>query len=167
MNSAKPCFAGYVCNTLKKKMSNAAKKKNPLSKKEIEDKKYIAYILYMAGKDQKDIAEQVGVTPKTISEWAKVGAWKQKRSAATITRDELINKVLSNVNKMLDNALAEDQDTNYASLADQLIKMTGAIEKLDRKNNVVYNIEAFTGFNKYLLQRMQEDKSVSSELVKQ
>lgn len=141
-------------------------KKKSLTRKEIEDKKQIAYILYMSGEDQNDIAERVDVTPKTISEWATKGAWKQKRTAGTITRDELINKVLLNLNAMLDEAMTEDTDTNFASLSDQLIKMAGAIEKLDRKNNVVYIIEAFTIFNKYLLQRSQEDKSISSDTVK-
>lgn len=133
----------------------------------MEDRKRIAYVLFMSGEDQNDIAQQVGVTAKTIGEWVKAGAWKKKRTASTITRDELINKVLSNVNTMLDEAMQQNADTNYASLADQLIKMTGAIEKLDRKNNVVYNIETFTHFSKYLLQRMQQDKTLRPETVKQ
>jgi hypothetical protein len=149
-------------------MARTVKAKKPrLTKKEIESKKLIAEIMFMDFEDQKVIAEAVGISEKTIGEWKVAGGWERKRSAKTISRDELVNKLLSNINTMLDEAMSEDAETNFSSLADQLIKMTNAIEKLDRKNNVVYNIETFTNFNRYLLQRMQEDKTLTAEIVKQ
>lgn len=137
-----------------------------LTKKELENKKQIASIMYMAFEDNKIIAETTGVTPKTIGDWAELGKWKSKRSAGTITRDELVNKLLSNINKMLDDAMEEDADTNFASLSDQLIKMTNAVEKLDKKNNIIYNIETFITFNKWLQQRLVGDGKLTLENTK-
>jgi hypothetical protein len=137
-----------------------------LTKKELENKKQIASIMYMAFEDNKIIAETTGVTAKTIGDWAELGKWKSKRSAGTITRDELVNKLLSNINKMLDDAMEEDADTNFASLSDQLIKMTNAVEKLDKKNNIIYNIETFITFNKWLQQRLVGDGKLTLENTK-
>jgi hypothetical protein len=138
---------------------------NPrLTKKEIQNKKQIAYVMYMAFEDNKIIAETLDVTPKTIGDWAEAGHWKTKRSDGTITRDELVNKCLLSLNKILDKALEEGGDDK--NLADDLAKMSKTIETLDKKNNIVYNIETFFGFNKYLLIRMQEDKALHPDLVK-
>lgn len=135
-----------------------------LTKKEIENKKQVAYIMYMAFEDNKVIADTLGVSAKTITEWVREGHWKTKRSAGTITRDELVNKCLLSLNKILDDAIAEGGDNK--NLADDLAKMSKTIETLDKKNNVVYNIETFTGFNKYLLQRMQDDSTLDADKVK-
>lgn len=145
-------------------MSKAVKRKKQLTKKEYEDKEQLAYLMYMAGTEQKVIAEELDLNPKTISDWATKGKWKHKRTAGTITRDELVNKCLTTLNMLLDDALQEGADN--AKLPDDLVKMANTIEKLDKKNNVVYNIETFTGFNKYLLLRMQEDKQLTPETVK-
>ncbi|NNV54536.1 terminase [Limnovirga soli] len=141
-------------------------KKGRLNKKEMEAKKLIAEIMFMDFEDQNVIAESVGVTPKTISSWKQEGMWEKKRSAKTISRDELVNKLLTNINVMLDQAVADGADSNFGALADQLIKMTNSIEKLDKKNNVIYNAETFQNFNRYLLQRMNDDKNLTLDTIK-
>ncbi|MGQ0737656.1 MAG: terminase gpP N-terminus-related DNA-binding protein [Bacteroidota bacterium] len=145
-------------------MSKAVKRKKQLTKKEYEDKEQLAYLMYMAGTEQKLIAVELDLNPKTISDWATKGKWKYKRTAGTITRDELVNKCLTTLNKILEDAMEEGAD--MSKLPDDLVKMANTIEKLDKKNNVVYNIETFTGFNKYLLLRMQEDKQLIPDTVK-
>jgi len=138
--------------------------KTRLTKKEIENKKLIAYTMYFAFEDNKVIAEAVGVTPKTITDWVNEGKWKSKRTASTITRDELVNKCLSALNIILEKAMEDGAD--MSKLPDDLIKMGNTIEKLDKRNNVVYNIETFIGFNKFLLGRMPDDKTLTPELLK-
>lgn len=132
-----------------------------LSKKELEQKKFMAEVMYMNFADQKVIAEDVGVSSQTISGWVNAGKWKEKRSAATITRPELVNKVLANINKMLNDAIENGDDTDFASLSDQLIKMTNTVEKLDKKNNVVNKMETFMAFNKWLVRRLTVDSKLT------
>ena len=50
--------------------------------------------------------------------------------------------------------------------ADEMIKATAAIEKLDKKTNVVTLIEVFGAYNKWLVSRMQIDPDLTPELVK-
>jgi uncharacterized protein YjcR len=136
-----------------------------LTKKEIETKKVIAYAMYMANEDNKVIAETLEVTAKTITDWVTAGKWKTKRSAGTITRDQLVNKCLAALEKILEKATEEDAD--MTKLPDDLIKMANTIEKLDKKDNVVNNINSFTGFNNYLLNRMKDDSNLTAEKVKE
>lgn len=135
-----------------------------LTKSELENKKQIAYVMYMSGMEQKEISSQLFISQKTISDWASAGKWKTKRAAGTITRDELVNKCLMNLNRILDASLEEDADNK--GLADDVIKMANTIEKLDKKNNVVYNIETFMHFNKYLTKRLEDDKNLTADEVK-
>lgn len=53
---------------------------------------------------RKDIAEQVGVTQKTLRGWINAGDWDSLREAKTITRQQLLNDSyaqLSAVNKQI------------------------------------------------------------------
>jgi predicted transcriptional regulator len=141
--------------------------KKRISKKEMEGKKALAYRLYMSGDEQKTISESIGVSEKTVSNWVndETDSWKKKRSATIITRDELVKKILNNINTLLDESLSSD-DTNHQQLADTLIKMSNSVEKLDR-NNVVNDMQTFMRFNNYLVQIMPVNPTVTSELVKQ
>lgn len=123
-----------------------------------ESKKELAFILYMTGEQQKVIAERVGTTPKTIGEWAEKGSWKEKRSAKTITRTELVNKVLNNISEILDAG-------DITGSADQLSKLAVVIERLDKKSNPVVVMEVFTNFMKYIT-AISDDKALNIEFIK-
>ncbi len=138
--------------------------KRRLSKKEIETKKIQAYAMYMAHVDGKEIAATLDVSAKAVSDWGKDGKWKEKRNANTITRDQLVNKCLAALNKVLERATEDNAD--LTKLPDDLIKIANTIEKLDKKDNVVNNINTFTGFNSYLLGRMNDDPNLTPEIVK-
>ena len=52
-----------------------------MTKAELERKKNLARTLYMAGKEQAEIAEQIEVSRVTISKWANTEGWKEQRAA--------------------------------------------------------------------------------------
>lgn len=79
------------------------------------------------------------------------------RAAKTITRSELVKKMLND----LDEKLATGQWT-----ADEIIKVASAIEKLDKQTNIVTITEVFTAFNQWLVSRMQVDPGLTPEIVK-
>ncbi len=119
--------------------------------------KQLAHELYLSGVPQKEISTRTGVSTTTINKWVKDGKWEELRAAKTITRTELVNKMLSQINEKLDTG----QWT-----ADEMIKATAAIERLDRQTNVVTIIEVFSAFNKWTLSRMQIDPDLTPDLVK-
>lgn len=117
----------------------------------------LARMYFMQGMKQKEIADKVGVSRNTICAWIRDGKWDTVRAAKTITRSELVKKMLND----LDEKLASGQWT-----ADEIIKVASAIEKLDKQTNIVTITEVFTAFNQWLVSRMQVDPGLTPEMVK-
>ncbi len=132
----------------------------------MEKKKCLARTLYMAGKEQTEIAEQVDVSRQTLSRWATEGGWKEQRAAVGITRPELVNKLLVSIDKLISQCNASDDAAEMAGLSDKLAKMASVIQKLDKKANVVDAIEVFMAFSKWMQYRGQTDKNITPELIK-
>lgn len=136
------------------------------TKKELEDKKDYARLLYMQGEQQKVIAEKVGVSAQTITKWVNVGGWVEQRAAQNITRPELVNKLLRTVDKMIE-AVNESDDPDAANgLGDKLAKFAATIEKLDKHTSIVDVIEVFMAFSKWLQYQAEFDEDITPELLK-
>lgn len=137
-----------------------------MAKKELDNKKEFARILYMNGENQQDIADKTGVSRVTINKWIKDNGWKERRAAKAVTRPELINKLLLSIDTMIDKANNMDNPEAMAGLGDKLSKVASAIEKLDKKANVVDTIEVCIAFGKWVEHRIGTDKEVTPELAK-
>lgn len=137
--------------------SKPAKAKKTASKDQTAIAKQLAQKFYMEGIQQKDIASRVGVSPQTINKWVKDGKWEELRAANTITRREIVNKMLQQINEKL---------TAGEWTPDELAKATAAIDKLDKQTNVVTVIEVFSAYNSWLVSRMQIDPELTPETVK-
>ena len=136
-----------------------------MTKAELEKKKDLARTLYMSGMELIEIADKVGVSRQSLSKWCKDGGWKETRAAKTITRPELIRKLLLRVDDILDKVAANPSLSD--KLGDQLSKLTAAIDKLDKSQaNVVNAIEVFMAFSKWLEFRAKSDPSITPELIK-
>ena len=136
------------------------------TKQELEKKKEFARILYLQGDAQKSIAEKVGVSSVTMSKWVELGNWAATKAAANITRPELVNKLLTAVNNLIEQANTEKNPVVLAGLGDKLSKFASVIEKLDKKANIVDAIEVFMAFGKWIQYRQSFDSEVTPELVK-
>lgn len=137
-----------------------------MGRKDIENKKEFARALYMAGENQNIIADKTGVSRVTINKWVAAGGWKERRAAKAVTRPELINKMLLNIDALLDKAAASDKPEDLSGMSDKLSKIASAIEKLDKKANVVDAIEVFIAFSKWVEFRIGSDKEITPELIK-
>lgn len=137
-----------------------------ITKKELEDKKDYARLLYMQGEQQKVIAEKVGVSAQTITKWVNVGGWVEKRAAQNITRPELVNKLLRTVDKMIETVNDSDDPDAANGLGDKLAKFAATIEKLDKHTSIVDVIEVFMAFSKWLQFQAEFDEDITPELLK-
>ncbi|HHT23164.1 MAG TPA: terminase [Bacteroidales bacterium] len=136
------------------------------TKKELEQKKELARMYYMNGDIQKVIAEKVGVSEQTISRWVEIEGWAARRAGINITRPELINKSLAALNKILDQVYESDDIDMISTLPDKLSKFASAIEKLDKKANIVTTIDVFMAFSKWIQHRATFDPEVTPELIR-
>lgn len=124
-----------------------------------------ARLLFMQGEPQKVIAEKVGVSAQTITKWVNDGDWQAARSAANITRPELVNKILKSIDVLVEDLVNEPSPEKTAAAADKLVKFAATIERLDKKTSVVDIIEVFMDFSKWLQYRMSFDPNVTPELI--
>ena len=71
-----------------------------MTKAEIEKKHSLARTLFMSGMEQAEIAEKVGISRVTISKWCVADGWKEARAAKSVTRPELVNKLLLTIDAL-------------------------------------------------------------------
>lgn len=137
-----------------------------MTKVETEKKKSLARALYLAGMEQNEMAEKVGVSRVTLSKWATAGGWKEARAAKNVTRSELVNKLLLTIDTLITQVNESNDPGLIAGLGDKLAKLSAVIEKLDKKANVVDAIEVFMAFSKWIEYRSSIDPEVTPELIK-
>ena len=135
-----------------------------MAKRDMEKARHLARVLYMNGEQGKEIADKVGVSQVTISRWIRDNRWKELRAARSVTRPELVNKLLAQIDTLLDNAALEDKPDAIAGVADRLSKLAAIVEKLDKKANVVDSVEVFMAFNDWLEIRSKLDKDLNVSL---
>lgn len=137
-----------------------------MTKADTEKKKSLARSLYLAGMEQTEIAEKVDVSRVTISKWCNADGWKEARAAKSVTRPELVNKLLLTIDTLITQVNASNDATLIAGLGDKLAKLSAVIDKLDKKANVVDAIEVFMAFSKWIEFRSAVDPEVTPELIK-
>lgn len=136
------------------------------TKKELEEKKEFARLMFMQGETQKSIAEKAGVSAVTLGRWVAAGGWQEQRAAANITRPELVNKLLHTIDRLIEQVNTSDDPEAMAGLGDKLAKLSTTIERLDKKASIVDVIEVFMAFSKWMQFRMSFDDGITPELLK-
>lgn len=136
------------------------------TKKELEEKREYARLLFMQGETQKIIAEKVGVSAVTVNKWVAENGWQEQRAAANITRPELVNKLLHTIDKLIEQVNESEDPEAMAGLGDKLAKLSTTIERLDKKASIVDVIEVFMAFSKWMQFRMAIDDEITPELLK-
>ena len=135
------------------------------TKKENEKKKSLARALFLSGMEMTEIADKVDISRVTISKWCAADGWKEARAAKSITRPELVNKLLITID-LIEQVNSSKDITATAGLADKLSKLSAVIEKLDKKANVIDAIEVFMAFSRWLECRAATDPEVTPDLIK-
>ena len=136
------------------------------TRKQLEEKKDYARILFMQGDSQKVIAEKTGISAQTITRWVNTGGWTEQRAAQNITRPELVNKLLRTIDKMLESVNTSDDPSAINALGDKLAKFSTTIERLDKHTSLVDVIEVFMAFSKWLQYQRQFDGGITPDLLK-
>lgn len=137
-----------------------------MTKAEIEKKRSLARTLFMSGMEQAEISEKVGISRVTVSKWCGADGWKEARAAKSVTRPELVNKLLLTIDALITQVNDSGNPMAIAGLGDKLAKLSSVIEKLDKKANVVDTIEVFMKFSEWLESRAKSDPSITTELMK-
>ena len=128
-----------------------------MSKKDLEKSKELARMYYLNGDTQKLVAEKVGYSRVTINKWVAEGGWDAMRVAKTITRKEIVTKMMQEANKKL-----EEGKLTF----DEMSKLAASIDKIDRQTNAITIYEVMTDYNEWPVAKMGVDKEMTAELVR-
>ena len=79
------------------------------------------------------------------------------RTAKSITRKELVAKIMKKADEKLENG-----DMS----ADEMAKLAASIEKIDKRTNATTIIEVLTSYNNWLVARTQIDKELTVDFLK-
>lgn len=158
---------GVILQSRNRGFSPAKTKTNFMDNDSKQQKKELARLYYFQGMPQKQIAEKVGVSAVTLGRWVEKEGWKETRSGMNITRPELVNKNLLLISRLLDKLNSEDIDlSDVGKIVDQISKLASAVERIDKKANVVDTIEVFSALNKWLETRMEWDNNITPEFMR-
>lgn len=136
------------------------------TKKDNENKRELAKMLYVGGSEVAEIAERMGVSRQSVSAWINKNGWKELRAARSITRPELVNKLLVTINNLIEDVNTGDDPTSVSGLADKLVKLSSVIERLDKKANIVQTVDVFMAFSDWVEYQAKSDPEVTVAFMK-
>lgn len=97
-------------------------------------KKEFAKLLYLRESlTQKEIAEKVGITEKTISLWIKKGNWSQLKTSFIITKEEELRRIYIQINELNNFIESREEGKRYASAkeADTISKLATSARSME------------------------------------
>ncbi|AKQ39411.1 DNA-binding protein [Riemerella anatipestifer Yb2] len=142
-------------------------KKGRLSNKEREQKKEYAKILFLQEKNItiKDLAERVGVSANTLTEWIKSEKWEGLKRNILLTRQEQLVQMQDELAEL--NTFIKKQDEGFrfadfktAQIRNQLIKN---IKDLETKALLPEIINALTQFLDFVRTENLEDAQLLAD----
>ena len=116
-------------------------------------KKEWAKTLYMRENlTQQEIAERVGVSRVTVSNWVRAGKWEEQKAGLTLTRQEQVANLyrqVAEINRAI-SARAEGERFPNSKEADILGKLAAAIRNMEQETGIADIISVRTSFIEWL-----------------
>ena len=116
-------------------------------------KKEWAKTLYMRENlTQQEIAERVGVSRVTVSNWVRAGKWEEQKAGLTLTRQEQVANLyrqVAEINRAI-SARAEGERFPNSKEAEILGKLSAAIRNMEQETGIADIISVLTGFIEWL-----------------
>ena len=118
----------------------------------IKQKKELAKVLFTRNQfSQKEIAERVGISEKTMSKWVNDEDWEKLRKSLLTSKEEQLRMMYDQLNT-LNVYITEQTETGIPDnrQADTIIKLTTAIKNLETETNVGQSIEVGMAFVRFV-----------------
>lgn len=101
---------------------------------------------------QQEIADRVGVSRVTVSNWVRSGKWEEQKAGLTLTRQEQVANLyrqVAEINRSI-SSRAEGERFPNSKEADILGKLSAAIRNMEQEMAIADIISALTGFIEWL-----------------
>lgn len=101
---------------------------------------------------QQEIADRVGVSRVTVSNWVRAGKWEEQKAGLTLTRQEQVANLyrqVAEINRAI-SARAEGERFPNSKEADILGKLSAAIRNMEQETGIADIISVLTAFIAWL-----------------
>lgn len=136
----------------------------------IKQKKEWAKTLYVHQRlSQKETAEKVGVSTKSLNQWVNKEHWDTLRVSLVLTKEEQLRNIYAQLNELTGFIQTKEEGKRYANSAeaDTISKLSKAAKDLETETGISEIIETFKLFTNWLkgfdlpkaqeLTRLQDD----------
>ena len=122
---------------------------------EIKQKKEWAKLLYLKSDlNQKEIAEKVDVSEKTLSHWVndEKENWELLKSSFIITREQELRRIYIQISELNNSIADREHGHRFATPkdADVLSKLAAAAKSLEAETSISETISVFREFSEWL-----------------
>ncbi len=139
-----------------------------------KQKKALAKDLYLQTHyKQKEIAEKVGISEKTLSKWINTEGWKELKGASLITREQQRRRILLQIKALNDAIESRDEGERYPTPreSDTLVKLSAAVNNLSSNKPLNTIIDIFVDFLEWIkssnLEKAQEFTQYFDDYIKE
>ena len=109
--------------------------------KKSQEQEFARVLFVSENLSQKEIAERVGITEKTLSKWIEAGAWQKLKRSMLTTKQNQLGMLYDQLEWQ--NTLIADRDIKVATTkeADVISKITAAIQRLEVETSIGVIVE--------------------------
>lgn len=121
-----------------------------MSVRKAQEKEF-AKALYLAGGiTQKEIAERVKVTEKTLTKWVKEGKWDSFKKSLLTSKQNQLSFFYDQLDWINTEISKRDYKVATSKEADGIIKLTSAINKLETETSIGDTVEVARNFIEFV-----------------
>ncbi len=101
---------------------------------------------------QQEIADRVGCSRVTVSNWVRTGKWEEQKVGITLTRQEQVGNLYRQVAEINRSIADRPEGERFATSkeADILGKLAAAISKMEQEIGIADTISVLTAFIEWL-----------------
>lgn len=122
---------------------------------------------------QQEIADRVGCSRVTVSNWVRGGKWEEQKAGLTLTRQEQVNNLYRQVAEVNRGIAERPEGERFATSkeADIIGKLAAAISKMEMEVGIADKISVLTGFINHIrkldLKKAQELTLLADSYIKE
>lgn len=116
----------------------------------LQEKDYAKMLFVSENLSQKEIAERVKVSEKTIGKWIKDGDWEQLKKSLLVTKQHQISMMYDQLAWLNDDIITRDMKVPTSKEADIISKITSAIQRLEVETSVGQIVEVARSFVEFV-----------------
>lgn len=121
---------------------------------------------------QQEIADRVGVSRVSVSNWVRAGKWEEQRAGITLTREEQVRNLYRQVAEINRAIATRDEGNRFATSqeADIIGKLSKSIRQMETEAGIADVISVLTRFIDFLrpldLEKAKDVTSLADAYIK-